>query len=219
MTHNDFGMKPLFGRDECYIKIWNRTFTHNYRSRRKDKMTTTAIDFNAFPDTCCPICQEDFDQEDITKKPVIIPCGHALHMVCTAFLFVPVGASLPSLEQENGRCPLCRKKLFHMSYKFYTQEMVAEREENLRQELQAYQEAFQRIPMTPDTREATPDLQTPEISRETTPASIADERITVYRRNPRLTQSRRRLPRNNDNAPSMNQETENDLVQEIIETL
>src|SRR5262249_12712010 len=97
-------------------------------------MTTTAINFDEFPDRQCPICQEDFDTKDLTRAPVKIPCGHTFHTVCLAFLFVPVGITEWNEDYTNGRCPLCRVQLFHMDYKFYTKEMVEQREKNLETE-------------------------------------------------------------------------------------
>src|SRR5215475_6826760 len=98
-------------------------------------MTTTCINFEDHLDVPCPICKQDFDQEDITRRSVIISCGHIFHTVCLAFLFVPVGVSQYNQGYNNGRCPMCHAQLFHMIYKFYTQEIVAKREENLQQEL------------------------------------------------------------------------------------
>src|SRR5215469_18949315 len=114
---------------------------------------TDTINFEEFPDVQCAVCQDGFDRKDLTRGPVTIPCGHTFHTVCLAFLFVPVGVTDYNEDYANGRCPLCRAHLFHISYKFYTEEMVKEREENLRRDLTLY---HKRLSLMPTIRELSP---------------------------------------------------------------
>src|SRR5215469_8803952 len=103
-------------------------------------MNTISINFDDHPDVPYAVCQESFDQEDIKQQLVTLPCGYNLHTACLACLFVPVGITPWNEDYETRKCPLCHTLLYHLPYKFYTQEMVAEREENLQQELHLYQE-------------------------------------------------------------------------------
>ena len=119
----------------------------------------------------CPICKEAFDDNDTTRKPVTIPCGHQFHTACLAFLFVPVGTTEWNEDYPNGRCPLCRTQLFHLPYKFYSEEMVREREENLRRDYEVVHEQ-------PPIRQHL----TPEPSREPSPEpeEVVPRIIQVY---------------------------------------
>src|SRR5215813_3635093 len=165
------------------------------------------LDFNIFPDvekpSNCPICQEPFLEEDVTQKPVTIPCGHAFHTACLAFLFVPVGVTDWNEDYDNGKCPLCQTQLFHLKYKFYTEEMVEEREGNLKRELHLYHERLSQEPL-PGVQE---EIAT-TLSRETTSTPVTGEEITVYRHNSPLQRRRRHHAPYQRNQVLLNQEEE-----------
>ena len=145
------------------------------------------VDFDEYPSlpcpSDCPICLEPFEDIDATRVPVKLPCGHFFHTVCLAFLFVPVGSSENNQDFKNGRCPLCRTKLFHLKYIFYTEEMMKEREQNLLKELQV----LQRSP-TITQEEVQEEIIHP--TREVTPEE--EELFIVRQRNPRRRTTQRR---------------------------
>ena len=158
--------------------------------------TLTTIDFGIFPDyndqdnreehstypdfgatsvsgttSDCPICKEEYGDDDTARKPVTIPCGHRFHTVCLAVLFVPVGTTEWNEDYPNGRCPLCRTQLFHLPYKFYSEEMVREREENLRRD---YEMARDQPPIRQRLTPEPPDEPLPE------PEEIVPQIIQAY---------------------------------------
>src|SRR5215469_4474596 len=182
-------------------------------------MTTPTIDFDTFSTqeipTECPICQEAFSDDDITRKPVQIPCGHYYHTVCLAFLFVPVGVTEWNEDYKNGRCPLCRQQLFHLDYTFYSEEMVQEREHNLRRE---FRQPPQPQPMPQNNEEDAEDHEPEE------PATA--HRYHPYQRpnrersprfNPQIGNNSRRHSRNVQ--PGIEQENTIDMVQEIVQVI
>lgn len=79
---------PLFHCDTC-----NSCFsTESHRCSRVE-----------FREASCPVCLESI--HDSQKESTVVNCGHIMHTECLA----------EGIEQNNYRCPTCRKSLFDMT--------------------------------------------------------------------------------------------------------